>query len=68
MDGLTLAEQVRRVRAQQVVISPHGAQSTNLAFAAPCTVYVELVPRSYLNTMLLDLTSEVGVRSACVRS
>ena len=47
------------MRSHQLIISPHGAQSTNLAFAAPCTVYVELVPPSYLNTMLLDLTSEV---------
>ena len=30
--------QVRRIREHQIVISPHGAQMTNIAFAARCTV------------------------------
>ena len=46
-DGKTFREQATWTHAMDVVVSPHGAQLTNLLFAAECAVVVELFPKSY---------------------
>jgi len=53
-----------------VIISPHGAQLTNLIFARPCTVVVELYPRHYfMPGFYLSLAAQVGaLPSAPARS
>ena len=63
MDNLTLAEQAHSIRSHDIIITPHGAQNGNFAFARPCTVMLELFPAQYFLPMYLDLASEVGVRS-----
>jgi len=60
MDNLTLAQQVASVRSHDIIISPHGAQNINFAFARPCTVLLELFPDGYLLPMYLDAGSEAG--------
>jgi hypothetical protein len=63
MDNLTLAEQVKAIRSHDIIISPHGAQNSNFAFAVPCTVLLELFPAQYFLPMYLDLAGEVGART-----
>ena len=63
MDNLTLREQVRAIRSHDIIISPHGAQNSNFAFAVPCTVVLELFPAQYFLPMYLDLAGEVGARA-----
>lgn len=60
MDNLTLAQQVASVRSHDIIISPHGAQNVNFAFARPCTALLELFPDGYLLPMYLDAGSETG--------
>lgn len=43
----TLHEQAMEMHNADIIISPHGAQLTNLAFICPCTAVLELFPRNY---------------------
>jgi hypothetical protein len=42
-----LNEQAMEIHNADIIISPHGAQLTNLAFIYPCTAVLELFPRGY---------------------
>lgn len=46
-ENATLAEQAAWMRDHDVVISPHGAQLTNLVFLQPCAAILELSPAHY---------------------
>lgn len=46
-DGVSLLEQARWIRDQDIIITPHGAQNSNFVFARRCTVILELYPRHY---------------------
>jgi len=46
MEG-SLQKQAQIMHSANIVISPHGAQLTNLAFIRPCTVVAEIFPRGY---------------------
>jgi len=45
-DG-TLHDQAMEIHKADIIISPHGAQLTNLVFIHPCTAVLELFPRNY---------------------
>lgn len=42
--GMPLLEQIRIIRAARLIVAPHGAGLTHLAFARPGTVVLELMP------------------------
>ncbi|GFH59619.1 hypothetical protein CTEN210_16095 [Chaetoceros tenuissimus] len=43
----SLQTQANTMHTADIIISPHGAQLTNLAFIRPCTAVLELFPRGY---------------------
>lgn len=43
----SLETQANTMHSSDIIISPHGAQLTNLAFVRPCTAVLELFPRGY---------------------
>eukprot|EP00277_Geminigera_cryophila_P006631 CAMPEP_0179415628 /NCGR_PEP_ID=MMETSP0799-20121207/6336_1 /TAXON_ID=46947 /ORGANISM="Geminigera cryophila, Strain CCMP2564" /LENGTH=404 /DNA_ID=CAMNT_0021188385 /DNA_START=140 /DNA_END=1354 /DNA_ORIENTATION=+ len=43
----SLQNQAHIMHTSDIIISPHGAQLTNLAFIRPCTVVAEIFPRGY---------------------
>ena len=47
-DESTLVQQMLAIRRHHVIISPHGAQLANLAFASACTVLLEILPASFM--------------------
>jgi Glycosyltransferase 61 len=47
-EGKTFLEQVKFFLETDIVISPHGAQLTALAFLPPCAALVEFFPKEYL--------------------
>ncbi len=46
MEG-SLHHQALTMHSADIIISPHGAKLTNLAFIRPCTVVIEIFPRGY---------------------
>ena len=58
--GYTLEEQAVAMHTADVIISPHGAQFTNLAFVRPCTAVLELFPRRYYYPKKGPLAMEAG--------
>ncbi|KAG5189562.1 hypothetical protein JKP88DRAFT_137106, partial [Tribonema minus] len=47
-DGWSLAQQAAWAARHDVIISPHGNQLTNVAFARRCAVVLELFPPNYI--------------------
>ena len=47
LKGNSLKEQALEFHRADIIVSPHGAQLTNLAFIRPCTVVLELFPTQY---------------------
>jgi len=45
----SVAEQVQHFRAARLVVAPHGAGLSNIAFCEPGTLIYELLPRHYPN-------------------
>lgn len=56
---LTVAEQIAAFAGAEVVVAPHGAALTNLAFASPGARVVELFAPDYVNTCYFELASQV---------
>lgn len=46
-DNFSLMEQAHWVNKQDIIITPHGAQETNLLFARRCMGVIELSPENY---------------------
>jgi len=44
---MSFAEQVRDMRRTDIVIAPHGAGQTNVAFMRPCSILIEVTPFGY---------------------
>ena len=52
-DQLPVAEQIRYFRHAKIVLSPHGANSTNSLYMEPGSVMIETFPNSYINPCCL---------------
>jgi hypothetical protein len=59
---LSLNEQVRTFRNASLVVGPHGAGMTNIAFCEPGTIVYELVPADYHNACFCSLAHTCGLR------
>jgi hypothetical protein len=46
-DSTPFLKQALEMHNSDIIVSPHGAQLTNLAFIRPCTVVLELFPMGY---------------------
>lgn len=57
----TFCDQVKAVVAEDVLIVPHGSQNTNLIFARPGTVVIEVFPYLYYTNALRNLTHATGL-------
>ena len=59
----SLVQQAEALHGADILISPHGAQLTNLAFIRRCTVVVELFPQSYFLSFFSNLAVVAGAYS-----
>jgi Glycosyltransferase 61 len=61
-EGKTLLEQVKFFMETDIVISPHGAQLTGIAFMKNCSTVIELFPKDYLTVDYFgSLAASVGI-------
>jgi capsular polysaccharide biosynthesis protein len=60
--GKPLVEQMRIFREAKFVVAPHGAGLTNIIFAHPGIMLLELVQSTYQNTGMMRLAQAAGVR------
>ena len=58
-EDLTAAEQILYFNRADIVISPHGANSTNSLYMRPGTAFIETFPFNFVNACCLD-TSYYG--------
>ena len=58
-ETLSVAEQIRAFAESDLVIAPHGAALTNIAFCSPGARVVELFAPSYVNVCFWALASQV---------
>ncbi len=49
LEELTFREQIRRIANSEIVLSPHGAGLSNLAWARPGSTCIELLAPEYMN-------------------
>ena len=59
-EGMAPEAQARWIHAHDVIVSPHGAQLSNLVFARPCTAVVEIFEAGKYLTFYGTLTLAVG--------
>lgn len=59
MEG-SLRNQALTMHRADIIISPHGAQLTNLAFIKPCTVVAEIFPRGYYTLFFQGYVTSAG--------
>jgi capsular polysaccharide biosynthesis protein len=60
--SLGFAEQVALFRGASLVVGPHGAGMTNIAFCEPGTIVYELVPGHYQNACFCNLAHVCRLR------
>jgi capsular polysaccharide biosynthesis protein len=60
MEGLSVGEQAALFSEAEVVVAPHGGQLTNLLFAQPGVVLIELWDANYVRPAYWELTAAVG--------
>jgi capsular polysaccharide biosynthesis protein len=61
LDGMPVAEQRARFAAAELIVAPHGAALTNLAWARPGATVVELLPVERPNLVYYRLARQAGV-------
>jgi hypothetical protein len=59
--SLSVAEQIAAFRAARLVIGPHGAGLSNIAFCQPGSFVYELLPQHYPNSCVNRLAQSVGI-------
>ena len=55
--SMTVAEQMQLFASAEIIISPHGAELTNLAYCQPGTPVIELLSPYYLNPCFKQLAA-----------
>ncbi|SDU29372.1 Protein of unknown function [Stappia sp. ES.058] len=58
---LSVADQRHLFATAEIVVAPHGAGLTNIAWARAGTKLIEFMPRAHANPCFLDLASQAGV-------
>jgi hypothetical protein len=65
--AFTFEQQVAAFRDAEVIVGPHGASLSNLAFATPGALVIEMVGGSHFMPCFTYLASQRGLRYAPVR-
>jgi len=65
-DQLTVAGQARLLSSARCAVAPHGAVLTNMIFAAPGAMLLELIHPQFKNGCYASLAAACGHRYACV--
>jgi capsular polysaccharide biosynthesis protein len=60
-DEMPVEEQIRYFNAADVVVTPHGANSTNALYQRPGTSFVETFPRTWVLPAVSRAVCERGV-------
>ena len=60
-EKLTVQEQIRYFHAADIVLTPHGANSTNSIYMRPSSVFIEAISRSWGFPMCIEALLEKGV-------
>eukprot|EP00250_Pteridium_aquilinum_P007099 c16892_g1_i1 orf=160-1506(+) len=58
----TFCDQVQAMAAEDLLIVPHGSQNTNLIFARPGTIVIEVFPYLYYTNALRNFTHAAGLQ------
>lgn len=64
MRGLSAADQIALFRSASFVISPHGADLSNLLFCAPGTRVIELSPDVHFRYFFAQISDKLGLSHA----
>jgi capsular polysaccharide biosynthesis protein len=59
--ALSVAEQIAAFRAARLIIGPHGAGLSNIAFCRPGSFVYELLPQHYPNSCFNRLAQSAGI-------
>jgi capsular polysaccharide biosynthesis protein len=65
-DSMTVAEQARLFGSVRCVVAPHGAALTNMIFAPPGALLLELFHPQHKNRCYVNLAAACGHRYACL--
>ncbi len=60
-EELSVADQILYFNKADIVLSPHGANSTNSLYMRPGTAFIETFPFNYLNACCLDTSYCAGL-------
>ncbi|MDF7825662.1 glycosyltransferase family 61 protein [Pontiellaceae bacterium B12227] len=63
---LTVAEQMKLFASASIIVSPHGAELTNLTYCSPGTKVLELLSPFYLNPCFKQLAAAGGLEHTAV--
>ena len=66
LETLNLETQILLFRGADMIVAPHGAGLSNIVFAAPTVVVLELLMDSYVNWCFRHLAAVLGLRYDCV--
>ena len=66
LENLSLADQVRLFRQADAIVAPHGAGLTNIGFASPGCVVIELQMDAHIDWCYRHLAAVSGVQYDCV--
>jgi capsular polysaccharide biosynthesis protein len=65
-EKLSVADQVRLFRNAEAIVAPHGAALTNIGYARPGCVLIELLMDAYVNWCFRHLAALMQLRYDCV--
>jgi hypothetical protein len=66
LEALSLPDQIRLFRQAEAIVAPHGAGLTNLGFARPGCLVVELLMDSHVDWSFRHLAALTGLSYDCV--
>lgn len=65
-EDMSFVEQLKAVRAADVIVSPHGAGLANIIVAKPGTKVVEIMTQGWANSCYGHLASSLGLDYTCI--
>ena len=65
-EDMSFVEQLRAVRSDDIIVSPHGAGLSNLIVAKPNTKVIEIMTQGWANSCYGHLASSLGLDYTCI--
>ena len=66
LDMMSLPDQIRLFRQAEAIVAPHGSALTNLGFARPGCLVVELLMDAFVDWSFRNLAALINLRYDCV--